>query len=159
MQGFPIAEQGHVVVPIYPRDLTGGQTGIRFNTKGAGHVTIIVALGAQAGAMTAIIINAATAQGVGAGSKVAIPFSYYPALTTLNDVIANKVAVAATGIAPPAATASIFYVIEVDTRQMPDGNPYLEVAITNAAQSCLGACIAILSGERFQNVPQDTALT
>ena len=79
MQGFSVAEQGHVVNIIPPVDITGGVNGDRFKMANYAHATIIVQVGVSAAAFTKIELwecNAATG-GVDATDNVKIAFNVF----------------------------------------------------------------------------------
>jgi hypothetical protein len=156
MQGFNIAEQGHVCMPVAPVDLTGGKTGARFSMKNWAHASILIMVGVSAAAWTKIIVNAATL--ASAGTTTAIPYRLYAMETTAGDVLSAAEAVLAAWRTPSAVDA-IFYCIELDARELPDGSPWVEVSLTNGANSVIGAVVAILSGGRFTGAAQATVLS
>jgi hypothetical protein len=147
MKGFISAEEGHVVQAIAPVDVTGGATGQAFSMKHYQHASIYVMIGVSAAAFTKIIVNQCTDH-TGA-NPVAIPFNIYKqeAAGASNDVLSARTAVAAAGYTP-SANDGIFYVIELDTNELADGSPYVQVQLTNGANSVIAACLAVLSGAR-----------
>ena len=153
MKGLVVAEQGHVVQVLSPVDITGGKVCQAFKMAKYQHSTILVLIGASADAFTKIIVSAGTATGA-VGSAVAgaaaIPFAIYKQETAgeANDVLGARTAVAAAGYTP-SANDGIFYVIEVDGNELPDGSPYVQVSLTNGRNSVIAAVVAILSGARF----------
>jgi hypothetical protein len=156
MQGFNVAEQGHVVNILPPKDISGGATCDRFTMENYGHATIIVTVGVSAAAFTALIVkNCTLASG---GTATAIAFSVYKEETAAGDTLGARTAVAAAGMTPNAAD-NITYVIELDARELTDGYPWVEVSMTNASgNSVLCSAVAILSGARFSGDQSATAI-
>ncbi len=151
MIGFNVSEAGHVVNVIPPVDGNAGApvTAQGFHMKGHAHASIIVQIGVSAAAATSIILVSSTA--VTAGTTTQLPFRYYSQTTAgkSNDVVTGPtIAVAATGIATPTAADGVFYVIELDAAELPDGQPYLQLQVTCAASGFLLSAVAILSGAR-----------
>lgn len=162
MIGFNVSEAGHVVNLIPPVDgNAGAPVGAQgFSMKGYDHASIIVQLGVTAAAPTSILLVSSTA--ASAGTTTQLPFRYYSQTTAgkSNDVLSGPlVAVAASGIASPSNNDGIFYVIEVDSAELPDGQPYLQLQVTNPASSILVSAVAILSAGRqqYQGSPTVTA--
>lgn len=151
MIGFNVSEAGHVVNVIPPVDGNNGApvTAQGFSMKGWDHVSIIIQIGVSAAAPTSILLVSSTA--ASAGTTTQLAFRYYSQTTAgaSKDVLAGPtIAVAATGIASPTANDNVFYVIELDSTELPDGQPYLQLQFTNPATSCLQSAVAILSGGR-----------
>ena len=155
MKGFVVAEMGHVVQLVAPVDITGGVTAQRFNMKNYQHATIIVQGGVSAAAFTKIILKACQdASGTGAA---AIAFNVYKQETAgaANDVLSARTPVTSAGLTPSAADG-IFYVIELDANELPDGSPWVEVDLTNGANSVIASAVAILSGARYAETQSPT---
>jgi len=164
MKGNVIAEQGHIVNILPPVDVTGGKKAQAVSMKNYQHATIILQVGVSAAAVTAILLQAGSATaaiGSDVANNVALPFSYYAQVTAGadKDVLSARTSVASTGITAPSANDGIFYVIEVDANELPDGKPYLQLLITNGANSVIGSAVCILSGARFAEAqsPTETA--
>ena len=155
MQGFSVAEQGHVVNIIPPVDITGGVNGDRFSMKNYAHATIIIQVGVSAAAWTAIILRECDA--ASGGNATDIGFNVYKEETAAGDTLGAKVAAAAAGVTPAAAD-SIFYVIELDARELSDGFEWVELALTNGVNSVIASAVAILSGSRYGNAESPTAI-
>ena len=51
------------------------------------------------------------------------------------------------------------YVIEIDSAELSDGYPWVEVSFTNTAQSILVTVVAILSAGRYQYASSPTVLS
>lgn len=155
MKGFVIAEEGHVVQAVAPVDITGGQTGQAFAMKNYQHVSILVLIGVSAAAFTKIILNACT--DASGSNPTAIPFNIYKQETAgaSHDVLGARTAVTSAGYTP-SANDGIFYVIELDAAELPDGSPYLQVQCTNGSNSVIAAVVAVLSGSRFAETQSDT---
>ena len=146
-QAFYAAQEGHAVSILSPQNVTGGVTATPFNLKIHSHASIIVQLGAQAAANTKILLNAGTNAAM-AGSA-AIPFDIYTQETAgnTNDVTSGRTSVTAAGYTPT-ANANTFYIIEIDAAVLPQGSPYLQLQITNGANTNYASAVAILSGGR-----------
>lgn len=156
MQGINLAERGHIVNVIPPIDITGGKNGDRFHLKNHGKATIIVQIGVSAAAFTKIIMREADA--ATGGNTTDIAFAVYKEETALGDTLGARTAVAATGVTP-SANDTIFYVIDIDARELTDGFEWLEVALTNAsANSVIASVVAILTGSRYAGDLSATAI-
>lgn len=158
MKGMVISEQGHFVQVLAPVDITGGKTGQAFSMKKYQHATILLLIGVAAAAFTKILVNQCTSAG-GAGAT-AIPFSIYKQETAGvgNDVLGARTAVAAAGYTP-ANASGIFYVIEIDGTELADGFPYVQLQLTNGANSVIASAAAILTGARFAETQSPTETT
>jgi hypothetical protein len=155
MNRFYAAQDGHIVPLIFPRNITGGVTSPAFSLKNYSHASIVLVLGAQAAANTDIILNACTnASGAGA---TPIAFDLFAAETSNVDLLTVREAQTASGYAP-SANADIFYVIEIDTQQLPQGYPYLQLEVTNGANANYASAVAILSGARYGGDQSPTVL-
>ena len=159
MQGFIASEQGHIINVIPPVDGNAGApvTAQGFSMKGFNHATIIIQLGVTAAAPTSIVLKYAATVG---GSGTAMAFSYYSQLAQgiSNDVLSARTAATSAGITSVSANDNIFYVIEVDAAELPDGSPYLQLVVTNPASSILISAVAILSYGRNQFAGNPTQL-
>ena len=159
MAGFVVAEHGHVVNILAPKDINGTTaTTQAFSLENWAHATIIIQLGVTAAAPTSIILYSCADNTGSAGTATAIPFNYYTQLTAgqSNDVLSTRNSIAATGITSVTANDNVFYVIEVDASELVDGQPYLDVQIVAPASSILASAVAILSGGRFQQAASPT---
>jgi len=156
MQGMNIAEMGHVVNVLPPKDVSGGATGDRFTMKNYGHATIIVQIGVTDEATATILVKEATAET--GGTATAIGFNYYAETTADGDTLGAKTVATTAGIAV-SPNNNIFYVIEIDARELSDGSPWIEVSITDVSTSAnLASIVAVLSGSRFANAESATAI-
>lgn len=156
MNGFNIAEAGHVVNVLAPVSISGGKTGQRFSTKNAAHVSILVHFGVFGAALpTAILVKGCTA--ASGGTATAIPFRYYLATSggTATDTTSPPVVATAAGIlaAVLGKIDATYILIEIDTVELVsalgDGYPYLEVSITDSGNVTYAGILAILSGQRL----------
>ena len=123
--------------------------------KGHKHATIIIQGGVSAAAWTKIIVRACTLQA--GGTATDIPYRLYVEETDAGDTLAPVEYVAATG-RTPTANNNVLYVIELDARELPDGKPWVEVALTNTANSVIASCLVILSGGRYGSSASPTVL-
>lgn len=163
MKGFVVAEQGHVVNIIPPVDNTGGKISQAFSMRDYQHATIIFQIGVAAAAGVTLKLQCGTATALG-GTNVAgatpIGFKLYRQETAgANfDVLGPGVIVPSTGYVVPAGN-SIFYVIELDGQELPQGSPWVQLVTVNGANSVIGSAVAVLSGARFAEVqsPTETA--
>jgi len=156
MKGYYVAEEGHVVNILPPKDINGGaQTSDWFNVKKYGHVSIILTLGVTGGASTVTVKEADSNSG---GNSAAIKFNAYKEETAAGDTLGAKVAVAAAGFAT-STNDSITYVIEIDASQLSDGKPYLALLMSDPSSATLASAVAVLSGSRYAEETSPTAIT
>jgi len=164
MKGFVVAEQGHIVNILPAVDITGGKKCQAFSMKNYQHATIIIQVGISAAAWTATLLKAGTATaaiGADVANAVALPFTLYKQLTTGadKDVLDGGTDLPNTGDTAPSTNDNIFYVIELDSQELPDGKPYVQLVFTNGANSVIASAVAVLSGARFANATSDTVTT
>lgn len=146
MKGFVLSQEGHLVQALAPVSASGGKTCQAFSMKKYQHASIIIAIGAQAAQMTSVVLNACT--DANGDNPTAIPFNLFKAEVANGDVLGGKTAETSSGF-QPSATAGIFYVIEIDAAELPQGSPYLQVVIANGANADFVAVLAVLSGARY----------
>jgi hypothetical protein len=159
--GLVVAEAGHVVNLIPPVDITGGKVSQAFSMKNYAHATIILQIGVSAAAFTKIFVDSATATaavGTPAAGAAHMNFSIYTQETAGadKDVLSARTAVVAATGYTPAATDGIFYVIEIDGSELPDGSPWVQLNLTNGANSVIASAVAILSGARYAETQSPT---
>lgn len=154
MNGFNVAENGHVVQLIIPHDLNGADHHSDvFSMENYGHASIIIQIGAASRAAGVITVESCSALG-GGGTNTKIDFNAYKCETAYgsaaDDVLGAKVAVDdTTGIVPPAASTGIFYVIELEASQLVDGDVGFRLDIVDPAAASIISAVAILSGARY----------
>lgn len=153
MKGLVLAEEAHIVNILPPVDITGGKQSQAVSMANFGHATFILQIGVSAAAATAILVQAGTATaavGADVAGATALPYSLYVQETAgaANDVLGGRTAQLAAGYVP-SANDNIVYVIEVDASELPDGKPWLQLKVTNTANSVIASAVAILSGSRF----------
>ena len=158
---FYTSQAGHVVNVLAPVDITGGKTGVPFGLKKHSHASIILQIGVSAAAPGKVQVNACD-DNTGANS-VAIDFDVFKAETGDGnagaDVLSTRTpCVAANGFVPSAGDG-IFYVIELDAAQLPQGKPFVQLSLTNAANSVIASAVAVLSGSRYGSEASDTVLS
>jgi hypothetical protein len=161
MKGLVAAEQAHIVNILPPVDITGGKVAQAFSMAKHAHATIILQIGVSAAAFTKIFVDSATATaavGSAAAGAAHMAFSIYTQETAGadQDVLSARTAVTSAGYTP-AATDGIFYVIEIDASELPDGSPYVQLNLTNGVNSVIASAVAILSGERYAGSQSATA--
>jgi hypothetical protein len=155
MKGIVLAEQGHIVNALAPVDITGGAQTDRVKMSNAGHLTAIVKIGVSAAAFTKILVNASE-DAAGSNSE-AIPFRMAKEETAGGDTLSGFEDVLAAGYSP-SANDGIFYVIELDASELPDGKPWVDVQLTNGTNSVLADVTFILTGYRYQGSQNQTAI-
>ena len=156
MRGIALAEAGHIVNVIPPIDITGGKTGDVFHVKKHAHVTIVVQIGVSAAAFTKIILN--SCDDAAAAGAAAMAFFVYKEETALGDTLGARTAVTSAGLTP-SANDNIMYVIEVDAAELPQGQEYLQLSLTNTTNAVLASALAILTGSRYGEVESRTVIT
>lgn len=156
MKGFVLAEQGQIVNLLPPVDITGGKTAQAFSMAGFAHASILLLVGVSAAAFTSLVVNACT--DISGDNPVAIPFNVYKQETAGagNNTLGARTAVLAAGLAP-SANDGIFYVIELDASELPQGSPFVQVVLANGSNSVIAAGIAVLSGARFSGIDANEA--
>ena len=97
------------------------------------------------------------------GTATAIAFNVYKqealgSPTSVSDVLGVRTNVLAAGLTP-VGLAGAMYVIEIDSAELSDGYPWVEVSFTNTAQSILVTVVAILSAGRYQYASSPTVLS
>lgn len=159
MSGFNVAERGHVVPLIFPRDVNTGVTADVFSMRDWSHATIIFVLGATAGAPTKLFIKQCTDKA--SAGATAIAFHAYSCETTGGaancDVLGVRVPTASTGLTL-AATDNIFYVVELEASELSPGYEWVEVSCTAAAAVNMACAVAVLSGGRDTKEASRTVL-
>ena len=155
MKGNVLAEEGHIVNILPPVDITGGAAGDRFKMSKFGHATIIVQVGVSAAAFTKILLNSCSA--ATSGTVTAIPFRLAKEETANGDTLSAFEDVTAAGYTPH-ANNGIFYVIEVDASELIDGQPWVELSLTNGTNSVIASAVAVLTGARYQGSANATAI-
>lgn len=155
MIGCNIAECCHVVNILPPIDITGGVTGDVFTMKNYAHATIIVQVGVSAAAFTKIIVNECT--DFAAANATAIAYNVYKEEAAAGDTLGARTAVAATGLTP-SANDTIMYVIELNAAELSDGYEFVQLSLTNGANSVIASAVAILSGARYAGDQSATAI-
>ena len=146
MVGMNLAEGAHIVNILPPVDITGGKNGDVFSMRHHKHATIIVQIGVSAAAFTKIIVNKCTS--FAAAGATAIPFRLYAEETAAGDTLGAAEAVAAAG-RTPSANDNIMYVIEIDAADLGADYQFIELSLTNGANSVIGSAVAILTGARY----------
>lgn len=158
MQGFNVAEAGHVVQVLPPISISGGKTGQRFKMNNANHVSILVMIGAMAAVPTAMLVKVCQdSSGTGA---TAIPFRYYKSKSNGQSVDQTSPPLVATasGVTSFDKAANQFYIIEIDAAEIDSTGdasqttdyPWIEWSITDGGNVTIVGVAAILSAQRYQ---------
>ena len=148
-------ENLHFVNILPAVDITGGVTGDRFHMRHHKKALIVISVGVSAAAWTKIILRSCSA--ATGGTATDIPFTLYADETALGDTLGARTVVAATGHTP-SANNGILYVIELDASELLDGHDWVELALTNGANSVIASAIAILSGSRYSGDQSGTVI-
>ena len=153
-KGFWAAQDGHVVNVLPPQNASGGVSSTPFEMMQHAHASIILQLGAQSGQVTGLTVNAGTSAAM--TTKQAIAFNLFKQETSgaSNDVLANNTATnnglfpqPATGY-EPSENANIYYIIEIDAASLPQGYPYVQIALTDGTDTDYVSAVAVLSAGR-----------
>jgi hypothetical protein len=177
MNGFNIAEAGHVVNLLPPQNITGDSSGSpinpAFSMKNYKHASILIAFGAEAtqDATTLILYLCSSAAGA---NPVAIPFNCYvqAAGGAGNDVLGSIQNVPSTGLVLSAsnAPANGLIVIEIDANELEAAtggalggslgvDSYIGIGLGSPAAADYAAILVVLSGARYANVSSPTVTT
>lgn len=148
-------EYEHFVNIIPAVDITGGVNGDRFRMTNWKKAKIIVSVGVSAAAFTKIILRSCDA--ATSGTATDIPFTLLSEETAAGDTLTSRTAVAATGHTPH-ANNNIMYVIELDAAELVADDEWVELALTNGANSVIASAIAVLSGGRYVGDQTATAI-
>lgn len=148
MQGINIAEMGHVVNILPPVDLNGGKNSDVFSLENYGHATIIVQIGVSSGAVPTVKVQ--ECDDFVPTTPTDIAFNVYKEETADGDTLGARVAAASTGVAL-STNNGIFYVIELDARELSDGFGKARLSFSDPSAAVIGSAIAILSGARYGN--------
>jgi hypothetical protein len=148
-RGFNIVQEGHIVPVLNPASISGGVTGQIFSMRDAAKCAIIIGWGALAAAQGAVTLSACS--DLAGDNATAIAFDRWTQTTAGagNDVLGARTAVTSAGFTP-SDTPSTLDVIEVQADQLPDGKPYLKLAIADGTNADFGYATAILTGLRYQ---------
>ncbi len=155
MRGFVIAEAGHVVQAVPPKNIAGGvTTSPSWSMSKYGHASILLFLGVT-GAAATVTVEACT-NAAGAGAE-AIPFAVYKQETANGDVLGDRVEVLAAGFSS-STEDNVFYAIEVDAAELPAGKSYLRLRISDPGTATFAAATVVLTGARYAGVSSPTVL-
>ncbi len=154
MQGITLSEQGHVVNALPPADANGGLTSARWKMSDWRHASIIVSIGNSTASSTITVKECSAAAG---GEAIAIPFAYYSQEVVGGDVLSGQLRASSGGLLA-SSNSSIFYVAEVDARELSDGFPYLEVTVDPGANSVIVGVQIVLTGGRHIAASSPTVL-
>ncbi len=154
--GMLVPEEAHTVPALPPQDINGGVQSVWWRMTTYARAAVVVGFGTTAAAPTAIRVQAA-ADDTGTDAED-IGFAYYPEETAGADTPGPRATADATGLTP-AGTDDIFYVLDIDARDLPDGKPWLSVAIDAGADSIMAHVTAVLTGPRYAGRDQPSVLT
>jgi hypothetical protein len=169
MQGFNIAEGGHVALILPPQSISGGSGLINpaFSMKGYKHASILIASGAEATQDT-LTITLSLCSTVAGATPFAIPFNYYfQALGGAgNDVLSSIQNATAAGITLAAGDwpPNSLIVIEIDVNELESASAggvlagslgvdsYLGLTINCPSAVDMACAMVVLSGARYAEV-------
>ena len=155
-QGITLAQEGHVVNILPPIDANGAvRNSDVFSMRRYGHATIIVQVGVSGGAVSTVTVE--ECDDFVPTNATAIAFSGYKEETAAGDTLGAKVAATTAGFAM-STNNSIFYVIEIDARQLTDGYDNLRIVLTDPTASMIVSAVAVLSGSRFAHDQNETEI-
>ena len=155
-QGIVLAQEAHIVNILPPIDANGSaRNSDVFSMRHYGHATIIVQVGVSAGAVSTVTVE--ECDDFVPSTATAIAFSVYKEETAAGDTLGSKVAATTSGFAM-STNNNIFYVIEVDARQLSDGYDNLRISLTDPTASMIVSAVAILTGARFANDQNQTEI-
>ena len=156
MGRFNIAEECHIVNILPPLDIdAAAQVSDYFSTKNAGSVQIILQLGVTGATAVLTIEESDDAAG---SSTTAIAFNVYKEETAAGDTLGARTAVTSSGMTT-SANDGIFYIVDIDPRDLTDGYPYLVAKLTDPGAATFGSAVAILGDLRYKGDPTPTAVT
>jgi hypothetical protein len=153
MRGFVTAEQGHTVLALPPQDINGGKNSDVWSHRTAPHGSILVALGA--GGQTQVTLHAC--DDFTPSNAEAIPFAVYRCDVNGGDVLGARVELPAAGF-QTSANDNVFYVVEYDAADLPEGKKNLQVRLSNPGVATMAAVTVLLSGLRYAHVSTPTVL-
>ena len=162
-RGINLAEEGHPVSILSPQNVTGGVTSTAFSLKNAGKANIFLQIGALSATLGAVTLNASTS--AAGANPTAIPFTYYqqPTAGNANDTLALNGSTPSSAFSAtsagfvPANAANTFYVLVVQADQLPQGSPYLQLAIADGTDTDYVSALAVLTGLAFAGNQQPSA--
>jgi len=152
MKGISLSQQYKVVPLFYPA--SGDGSCDIFSMADYSHASIIVLQGTATSASTITVKRCTTAAG---GTTSAIEFNYAEETTSGYDILGSLTAATSAGVSLSTGNKQ-FKVIEVDASQLSSAAKYVQVAFATPSKSNL-AVVAVLSGSRFAEDAQRTALT
>lgn len=175
MNGFNIAEAGHVVNLLPPASITGGTGTVSpgFSMKNYKHASIIILLGAEATQLSGNLLVQLLPTATGTG--IDIPFDYYYGVSGTDVLSAIQNAPAAGFVLSSTnAPANGIIVIEIDANELESAigalagtalagtlgeDSYVSVNIPSAAAANLAAVCVVLSGARYSGAQSPTVVT
>lgn len=147
MSGINLAEETHVIPILYPISMNAIATEPDYvNMENYSHLSIIIALGAtNANPVTFTVKYSSSSSG-----GTAMAFNYYAETTASTDVLGARTAATTAGFAAANdSTSNIFYVIEIDASEIPDGYNFVGLVASGATTTTPGCAIGVLSGPRY----------
>ena len=154
-QGIALAQEGHFVNALPPVDVNGGANSDVWSMRNHGHATIYISVGVSSGAVPTFTIE--ECDDFVPTNATAIAFSVFKEETASGDTLGAKVSATTSGVAM-STNNNIFYVVEIDARQLSDGYDNLRVVFSNPSAACLVSVTAILTGSRYANDQNETQI-
>lgn len=155
MGAFLLAEHGHVVNALPPKDINGAVTNSDvWSMANHDHVSIVVQLGVTGAAVT---VTVEACDDFVPTTVETIAYAAYKEETAAGDTLGARTAIAAAGFAM-SANDDIFYVFEIKAAELPAGKPNLRVVLSDPAAATLASAAAILSAARFAGEQSATVI-
>ena len=156
MARFYIPQDGHVVNLIPPIDINGaGASSDVFHVKNYSHVDIIIQLGVTGAAST---VTLEECDDTTPTNDTPIAFTYYAETTAAGDTLGAATAATTSGFAT-STNDNVMYVISLDTADLTDGYPYLQLEMSDPSAATVVSAVAVLSGARYGEDQNATAIT
>jgi len=155
MSRMVLSQEAHIVPILFPQG--SGAATINsdvFSMRDASHATIILTIGAVAGAAS---FTLAAGTDFTPAAETAIGYMQAAELTTGGDTLGALTAVASTGTTT-ANTANITYVLEVDAEDLPEGYPNLYLKLADLDNTTYVSAVAILTGLSYAGDQNRTAI-
>ncbi len=145
VHGITLTEEGHFVTLLASQNITAAATSEVFSMENWAHATIMV----QGGAGSSTTITVSECDNFTPSNATKIIFAYAQETTAAGDTLTALTDATTAGVALGTATG-VFTIIEIDSDQMTDGFPYLQINLSDPGAGKQVSAVAILSGGRYQ---------
>jgi len=144
-----LSEEYGIVNVFKPADNQDGVTGDSINTKYCDHVTYLLSCGALTGDAVLTVKS-----GASDGTETTAETFYYRLAGADQAATGADVYAAETSATTLTLTAATYdnkiLIIEVPVDKLTEGQPFLTLALSDAASVHTSSCVAILSGMRYK---------